>query len=403
MLVLLLVELLDELAGGAREAAWPFLRQDLGLSYVQVGLLLGLPAVLSGVLDPLVGVLSDLGRRRLLVVAGGVLFAASLFLTAASRDFWMLLASFVLFYPASGAFVNLSQAELMDHQAGRRDQNMARWTLAGSAGALVGPMLLGGLAGVGFGWRGLYAAIGGASALALVLAARVAFPRRASVEPARRPADAVAVHGAAEAHPLFSVRGVARDVARALSTAAVVRWLVLLELSNLMLDVLFGFLALYFVDVSGVSAAQAALATAVWSAAQLAGDFLVIPLLERADGVAYVRWSAALALIAWPGFLLAGPLAVKLALIGVVGLLRSGWYAVLTARLYEALPGRSGLAVGVATVAASAGSLVPVILGALAQAAGLRAAMWVLLAAPLALVLGLPRRKRRQRYSPLGM
>jgi len=115
------------------------------------------------------------------------------------------------------------------------------------------------------------------------------------------------------------------------------------------------------------------------------------------DGVSYVRWSTALALIAWPCFLLAGPLAVKLVLIGVVGLLRSGWYAVLTARLYEALPGRSGLAVGVATVAASVGSLIPVILGALAQAAGLRAAMWVLLAAPLALVLGLPRPKRRQR------
>lgn len=377
------MELLDELAGGAREAAWPFLRQDLGLSYVQIGLLIGLPAILSGFLDPLVGLLSDLGRRRLLVIGGGILFAVSLFLTAASGSFWVLLASFVIFYPASGAFVNLSQAELMDRQPDRRDQNMARWTLAGSAGALVGPLLLGGLAGAGVGWRGLYAAIGAASVAALFLAARVAFP--ADAPGARRGGERT------QREPV-TVRAVVRDVAHALANRHVVRWLILLELSNLMLDVLFGFLALYFVEVSRVTPAQAALAVAVWSGAQLLGDALVIPLLERVNGTVYLRLSAGAALIAWPGFLLAGPLALKLVLIAVVGLLRSGWYAVLTARLYDALPGRSGLAVGVGTVAASVGSLIPVALGALAEAAGLRAAMWILLAAPLALVIGLPRK-----------
>ena len=378
------MELLDELAGGAREAAWPFLRVDLGLSYVQIGLLLGLPAILSGFLDPLFGVLSDLGRRRLLVVAGGASFAVSLFLTAASGSFWMLLASFTLFYPASGAFVNLSQAELMDRQPDRRDQNMARWTLAGSAGALMGPLLLGGLAGVGVGWRGLYAAIGAASLVALALAARVAFPAKPRRR-RRRKANVV------------SVRGIVAAVFRALANREIVRWLVLLELANLMLDVLFGFLALYFVESARVSPAQAALAVAAWSGAELLGDALIIPLLERVDGIAWLRWSAGLALIAWPGFLLAEPMALKLALVVVVGLLRSGWYAVLTARLYDALPGRSGLAVGVGTVAASLGSLIPVGLGVLAQAAGLRAAMWVLLAAPLALVIGLPRAAGQKR------
>ena len=87
-------------------------------------------------------------------------------------------------------------------------------------------------------------------------------------------------------------------------------------------------------------------------------------------------------------------MAAKLALVALVGLLRSGWYAVLQARLYAALPGQSGLAVAVGTVAGSAAALIPVALGALAEAAGLRAAMWVLLAAPLALLVGLPRRTR---------
>ena len=40
---LLAVEFLDELIFGVREAAWPLIRTELGLNYVQIGLLLGLP------------------------------------------------------------------------------------------------------------------------------------------------------------------------------------------------------------------------------------------------------------------------------------------------------------------------------------------------------------------------
>jgi len=179
------------MAGGIREAAWPSIRQDLELSYLQIGFLLGLPAILSGLIDPLTGILADLGTRRRLVLAGGMLFAFSLVLTAASTGFWVL----------------------------------------------------------------------------------------------------------------------------------------------------------------------------------------------------------------YPGFLLAGPLAVKLVLIGLIGLLRAGWYAILQARLYAALPGRSGTAVAVTNLASSAGALIPVALGALAQAAGLHAAMWALLAAPIALIVGLPRPKEGRKAS----
>jgi FSR family fosmidomycin resistance protein-like MFS transporter len=96
--------------------------------------------------------------------------------------------------------------------------------------------------------------------------------------------------------------------------------------------------------------------------------------------------------VLYPCFLLAPPLAAKLVIIGVIGVLRAGWYAVLHARLYASLPGRSGIAVAVGNLSGSLGALIPLGLGALAQAAGLRAAMWVLAAAPLALLLGIPRK-----------
>ena len=54
-------------------------------------------------------------------------------------------------------FVSLSQASLMDTSPDRHDQNMARWTLAGSLGVVAGPLLLAGAAFFGSGWTVDYA------------------------------------------------------------------------------------------------------------------------------------------------------------------------------------------------------------------------------------------------------
>jgi FSR family fosmidomycin resistance protein-like MFS transporter len=184
-----------------------------------------------------------------------------------------------------------------------------------------------------------------------------------------------------------------RGALKALRRGEVVRWLVLLELANLMLDVFFGYLALYFVEVVHVSVEQAALGVVVWTVSEIVGNLLLIPLLERVNGVRYQRFSAGLTAIAFPCFLLLGPFALKLVLIGAIGLLRAGWYAILQARLYSALPGQSGIAVALGNLAGSVGGLIPLCLGAVAEAAGLRAAMWLLMAAPLALIAGLPWKK----------
>src|SRR5829696_8884134 len=121
VLTLLVIEFLDEFVFGVREAAWPLIRDDLGLDYAQVGILLGLPNIVSSIVEPFLGILGDVWRRRVLVLGGVVAFGLALLLTAASQDFLMLLASFVLLYPASGAFVSLSQATLMDLDADRHE------------------------------------------------------------------------------------------------------------------------------------------------------------------------------------------------------------------------------------------------------------------------------------------
>jgi len=68
-----------------------------------------------------------------------VVWRIALLLISFSHNFPLLLTAFVLFYPASGAFVSLSQATLMDIEPTRHQQNMARWALAGSVGNVIAP------------------------------------------------------------------------------------------------------------------------------------------------------------------------------------------------------------------------------------------------------------------------
>jgi MFS transporter, FSR family, fosmidomycin resistance protein len=384
VLTLLVIEFLDEFVFGVREAAWPLIRDDLGLDYAQVGLLLGLPNVVSSIVEPFLGILGDVWRRRVLVLGGGVLFSVALLLTAFSGSFAVLLLSFVLLYPASGAFVSLSQATLMDTDTARHEHNMARWTFAGSLGVVGGTLAMSASAAAGLGWRWLFVALAGVSLLAVLAASRSRFPR-VTTEDEDEDED--------EGSPGF--RAGAVNAVRALKRREVLRWLTLLEFSNLMLDVLLGYLALYFVDEVNVSPETAALAVTVWTVVGLVGDFLLIPLLERVRGLSYLRVSAVAELLLFPAFLLAPDLWMKFVLLGLLGFFNAGWYAILQGRLYSAMPGQSGTVMTLNNVFGLVAGLLPLALGIVAERAGLTSMMWLLLIGPVALLIGLPRRETR--------
>lgn len=377
MNLFLLIELLDELVFGVTDAAWPLIRSDLGLNYVQIGLALSLPGFLANFIEPFIGILGDVWKRRLLILGGGAFFALALALTASAQTFPLLLFAFILFHPSSGAFVSLSQATLMDSDPGRHEQNMARWTFAGSLGVVLGPLLLGGAALLGFGWRGVFAAMAALTVLVLAGAWR------------RIPRSAPHLGDVPSLADLFA--GL-RATLRALRRKEVLRWLILLEFSDLMLDVLYGFLALYFVDVAGLTPTRAVFAVAVWTGLGLLGDFLLIPLLERVRGLDYLRLSVILELLLFPAFLLTPNVIVKLILLGLLGFFNSGWYAILQGRLYSAMPGQSGTVMTIGGVSGLIGKLLPFGIGLAAETFGLDAAMWLLLAGPIALLIGLPRR-----------
>ncbi|MGI9105757.1 MAG: MFS transporter [Pyrinomonadaceae bacterium] len=375
---LLVIEFLDELVDGSRQAAWPLIRRDLQLSYTEIGLLLTVPKLIGDAIELPLGILGDTRHRRAVVLTGGACFALASLLISLSHNFIFLLLAFILFNPASGAFVNLSQAALMDCAPARHEQNMARWAFAGSLGIVTGSLALNFTVSLGANWRVWFGVMSLISVL-LVLSAR------------RFPFDAPAAGESGGA-------GIKKNLLNALCALrrrAVLRWLVLLELADLMLDGFHGFLALYFVDVAGLSEGQAGIAIAVWTGVGLCGDLLLIPLLERVRGLSYLRWSAGAMLLLFAAFLLAPGILAKLLLLGLIGITNAGWYSILKAQLYSAMPGQSGAVMTLGNIAGLCGALLPLCLGLVAERFGLASMMWLLLAGPLALLVAIPRKGKK--------
>lgn len=371
--ILLLIEFADELVFGLGESAWPLIRRDLGLNYAQIGILLSVPGLLAAFFEPFFGIWADKGHKRWLVLAGGAGFVVATLVTGFSPTFAVLLLAFILFFPASGAFVSVSQAVLMDSDPQRMEQQMARWTLAGSVGVVAGPILLAVLGWAGLSWRSGYMLVAVVAGLLVLAVSRTRFPR-----PQQPDGD--------EARPAGL-----RAVIGAFRRSDVRHWLVLLMFSDFMLDFLLSYTALYFVDVVGATPEQGALAVGVFTGVGLLSDALIIPVLTRVSGLRYLAWSAGLMTLAYPAFLLIQGLLPKLVLLGLIGLLNAGWYAILKAQMYGTMPGQSGTVLAVDSIFGFVEKLVPLGLGLLAARFGLSVALWVLAIGPLFVWFGVLR------------
>ena len=333
------------------------------------------------------GVLAGQGRRRRLVIlGGGIVFVITLLAVASARSFAVLLVAFVAFYPASGAFVSLTQAEIMDTWPDRQAQVMARWDLAGAAGAVAGPLLLTAVLASGEGWRAGYLVLAGISALIWLGALLRGRTRpEGRTDAAAGAADAAA--GTGDAAGAAAGAGRSGEIGIALRDWGTLRWLLLIEVADLLVDVFTGFLALYLVDVAHLTPAFAALAIAVRLGAALAGDAALIVILERASDLTVLRVSAVAAALLYPAFLLVHGVVPKLAVLAVLSAATAPWYPVLQARLYGSLPGRSSVAVTLSSAAGLAGGLGPLAVGLMAQSFGLSWALAGLVLVPVAVLL----------------
>jgi FSR family fosmidomycin resistance protein-like MFS transporter len=267
----------------------------------------------------------------------------------------------------------------MDLNPGREPHMMARWTVAGSLANLIAPLILAGGFALAFGWRWMYAALAVWGLGLTLLTALRPFP-----VPAQSPSDA-----SGEGRAML--RGLLRNLWEVVRSGRLLRWLALLEVSDLLLDIFSSYVALYFADVMGLNAVQTGLALSLLMLASLVADLAAIPLLERFSGRAIVRFTAAWAIGIYIAFLLAPWTLVKIGLALLVRLATLGWYPVLEGEAYAAANGRSGTMKAVQSLGGLAAGAIAGAIGWVAGLAGLQTAMGLLLLGPLGLALFVPR------------
>lgn len=373
-ILFLLIEFFDELHYGVMNAALPWLRTELSLSYEQVGLLLGLPGIVGTFIEPVIMLLGDTSLRKRLILGGGIAVVASLVLIAGAQAFLPVLVAMVLSFPASGAFVTLAQATLIDLNPGREPHMMARWTVAGSLGNLLGPLLLAGIFAVGLSWRYGYGGLALLGVVLVMLSALPPFPQR----PIAQDGDG------------RRIRSLLRGLWDTIRNPSLLRWIALLEFSDLLLDVFAGYAALYFADVVGLNAAQVSLLLGVMMLVSLLSDMALIPLLEHFPGRMIVRFSAGAAAVLYVIWLVAPWAWAKITLVILIRLSTLGWYQVLQGEAYAAAPGRSGTVMAINSLVGPISGAMIWFIGWFAGWAGLPSAMWLLLAGPVALFLFVP-------------
>jgi len=371
----LLIEFFDELHYGIMNAALPWLRTELSLNYEQIGLLLGLPGIIGTFIEPVIMLLGDTSLRKRLILGGGIAVILSLVITALAQSFIPVLVAMIISFPASGAFVTLAQATLMDLNPGRESHMMARWTLAGSVGNLLGPLLLAGGFAIGLSWRHGYWLLALVASLLVILVFPHQFPQRVVTTEADGQ----------------SMRNLLRGLWQAIHNLHLMRWIALLDLSDLLLDVFSSYAALYFADVVGLNAAQVSLLLGVMMLCGLLSDAVLIPLLERFPGRTIVRLSAMVVSILYTVWLIVPGVWAKVALVILIKLGTLGWYSVLQGEAYAAVPGRSGTVMAINSMVGPIGGAIIWFVGWVAARAGLSVAMWLLLVGPISLALFVPK------------
>jgi FSR family fosmidomycin resistance protein-like MFS transporter len=376
---LLLVRLADEWVTFFPSGALEAIRTDLGLSYVEVGLVVAsLPA--GGLLGSAFSVAADFVDRRWLAAGGALGYALCMAAFALGGSLPLLLVAGFCWGAAGDAFVLGCEVALVDLYRDEVAPAIGRVNAFGAVGDLLGPLTLAAAAGLGLSWRVPFAL--GALAMLLYAAwlAGQRFPRPSP------PPEAGSARQA-----LLSV---ARD-----------RRIVLLALVDglygLLDEPFLGFTVAFLERERAVPPALATLAISVAVAGGIVG-FLSVPLFTA-------RWSApgllrvlAAAMALEIGALVLAPfLPLQIAAIGALGVGGAVFYAVLKARYLSLRPGLAGTTKAVVTTVGHVGLAFPALVGATADAFSLAVGLGLYALVPLAILALLALGADRDRPDPV--
>lgn len=376
-LTLLSMALLDELITGFPFVGLPLLRDQLGLTYTQVGLLFSVGAISSMILEPIINLLSDRRSKRWWILGGLLLLAADFALAGNIHNYGWLLFVFILLYPANEAAVGLSQAALIDEVPEDSARTMTRWTLMSSVGDLLSPLVVAAFVTLSLGWSALCWLATGLWLVAAVVLWLQPFPRP------------IFAHDDEEDEASM---GMLKSLRKALRDPLLLRWAILSILPTMLDEIFIGFAALYLHDVLHVSEAVIGLVLVF----QMIGDFVGLIILDRLVGrIAPHRLLIGLAFLTLIGvvaFLTLHSIWLAACALFVISVGASGLYPVAKAEAYACQPGRSGVVRAVIGLGLPFEIALPGIVGLVASRFGILAGVGLLGLAPVLILLLVPRR-----------
>ncbi len=163
------IHLSHDLSWGLLVALLPFIRADLGLNYLQSGLLASAFTITMGLSQLLGGWLgSRLGQRMVMAAGLGGVGLSGLAI-GFSSTYYLILSIFVIMGVFAGAYHPLSNAMLPGYfERSRRGKVVALHGIGGNIGFTISP-ILGGLLARTLGWRFAYVMLGIPALVAAVL------------------------------------------------------------------------------------------------------------------------------------------------------------------------------------------------------------------------------------------
>jgi DHA1 family multidrug resistance protein-like MFS transporter len=384
LVTLLAARLVDEWVSFLPAGALESIRADLGLTYTEAGAVLAAIYV-GGLLGTFISVAADHVDRRWLSAGGALVYALSMAGFAVGASFPVLVAAAVLLALGSDAMVSGTEVALVDVVRAQTDEDgtsgrlatvLARQGFGAYVGDLLGPLTLVAVVAAGWSWR-----------LAFVVGAVVSAVYAAVL--ASQPFPATQANGDDDEAPGAAVWRLLRD-RRLLALGLLTLGLALAD------EELTAFLVAYLqvdLDFSAGAANAMVLAEVVGGLVATAGlavrrtttDGVAIPGAAMAGGIVLMvvvpRWPV----IALGAFVFGAGLAIS--------------WTRLQARVLSHSVGRAGTATAVVSLVEIPAVAGPIVAGALADAAGLRAtlAAYAVVAVVFALgsaLMSSPRRPR---------
>jgi len=355
--------LVDDMSQGALPAMLPFFIAAHNLSYsAGAGLMLA-ATIGSSVLQPLLGQFSDRRSAPWLVPVGVFLAGSGVALASLMPTYWLIVVALVLGGVGVAAF-HPEAARYANYAAGtRRATGMSFFSLGGSLGFAVGPLIATALM-LTFGLPGGALIVLPGAAMALVLFRRMPqFPSPRRTGPGKSASIRILRSDAWGPFALLTVAVIGRSVlSQGLNT----------------------FMPLYWRDVLQQPVAIGSLALTILSTSGAAGTLLGGWLADR-YGRRRVVLAATAVLTVLLGIFVAAQNAVLAGLLLVpVGVVLFTPMSVLVVMAQEYLPNRLGTAAGVTQgLAFSLGGVAAPLLGAVADLHGVHAVMMVITVLPL--------------------